>query len=201
VVWRTYYKWRALDAWIRNVVVIQEWMFRGGGIATANMRLALVVKNWNGLSFAAGRLVLSDAKRSTEVDQRILREMWLCRVWARMVEEAVIVGEVDVDPRDYLAAPWAFTRHTWIPPKWEYALTPGEEVSADLDEIAGNLATVEDKLGKRGHDLEDFIARREREVRLLRKAGLAETPVRPTVGRPPSTNVSPETRTPDEVPA
>lgn len=172
-----------------------EWNYRRVA-AAINWPYEMVVKNWNGLSFAAGRLVLADAKRSTEVDQKILREMWLCRVWARMVEEGVIVGEIDVDPRDYMAAPWAFNRHTWIAPKWEYALTPGEEVTADLDEIAGNLATLEDKLGKRGHDLEDFIARKSREDRLLQEAGIAPAPQRPTVGRPPSPSVSPETNQP-----
>jgi len=176
-----------------------EWNYRRVA-AAINWPYEMVVKNWNGLSFAAGRLVLTDAKRSTEVAQKILREMWLSRVWARMVEEAVIVGEVEVDPRDYLGSPWAFTRHTWIAPKWDYALTPGEEVTADLDEIAGNLSTVEDKLGKRGHDLEDFIARRSREVRLFREAGLDPQPARPTAGRPPTTpaaaGVSPETNQP-----
>jgi capsid protein len=34
------------------------------------------------------------------------------------------------------------------------------------------LGTLEDKLGKRGYDLEDLIARRKRELRLLKEAGL-----------------------------
>ena len=55
------------------------------------------------------------------------------------------------------------------------ALNPGEEVDADLAEIEGGLATVEEKLGKRGHDLETFIAARARERRLLSEAGVVTT--------------------------
>ena len=45
-------------------------------------------------------------------------------------------------------------------------------MTADVDEISQNLATLEDKLGKRGYDLEDLIERRRREVKLLTDAGL-----------------------------
>jgi lambda family phage portal protein len=152
----------------------QEWNYRRVA-AAINWPYEMVVKNWNGLSFAAGRLVLTDAKKSTEVGQKIMRELWLARVWQRMVEEAVIVGAVEVDVRQYMATPFEFQRHVWIPPKWDYALTPGEEVDADVAEIEAGLATIEDKLGKRGYDLESLIARRQRERKLLAAAGLTPT--------------------------
>lgn len=164
-------------------VPFMEWNYRRVA-AAINWPYEMVVKNWNGLSFAAGRLVLTDARKSTQVGQRLMREQWLSRVWERMIEESVIVGELDVDPLTYLSAPHEFQRHVWIAPTWDYALNPGEEVDADISEINANLATVEDKLGKRGYDLEQLIARRSREKRLFREAGLDEpTPVSP--GRPP----------------
>jgi lambda family phage portal protein len=177
-----------------------EWNYRRVA-AAINWPYEMVVKNWNGLSFAAGRLVLTDAKKATEVSQQIMREMWLERVWNRMVEEAVIVGEVEIDPRDYMADPFEFNRHVWIAPKWEYALNPGEDVKADMDEIVGNLATVEDKLLKRGYDLTEFIARRKREKKLLAESGLnaeaAPAPNAPGAGRPPM----PTPMNPDGAPA
>lgn len=148
-----------------------EWNYRRVA-AALNWPYEMVVKNWGSLSFSAGRLVLTDAKKSTQVGQKIMCEMWLCRVWARMVEEAVIVGAVDIDPRDYLANPLAYQRHVWIPPRWDYALNPGEDVKADIDEIGANLQTLEDALGKRGYDLEEFVARRKREKEILEAAGL-----------------------------
>lgn len=152
-----------------------EWNYRRVA-AAINWPYEMVVKNWNGLSFAAGRLVLTDAKKATEVGQKIMRELWLARVWERLVFEAVVVGAVSIDPRAFLSRPDAFTRHVWIPPKWEYALNPGEEVDADIAEIDANLATLEDKLGKRGYDLEEIVARRKREKRLLDEAGIASPP-------------------------
>lgn len=143
----------------------------------------MVTRRWSGLSFAAGRLVLSEAKLTTEIGQRLMRELWFSRVWERMFEEGVITGEIDVSPAEYAADAYSFTRHAWIAPRWEYALNPGEDVDADLAEIEGGLATVEEKLGKRGHDLETFIAARARESRLLAEAGLAPTR-KPMVPRP-----------------
>lgn len=156
-----------------NFSPFMEWNYRRVA-AAINWPYEMVVKNWNGLSFAAGRLVLTDAKKSTEVGQKIMREMWLSRVWCRMVEEAVIVGECDIDPRLFLMSPDTFQRHVWIPPKWDYALNPGEEVNADIAEVAANMSTLEEKLGKRGHDLEEIIARRKRENELLDAAGLKQ---------------------------
>ena len=89
-----------------------------------------------------------------------------------MVEEGVIVGEIDVDPSLYASHRDAINRHEWIPPRWDYALNPGEEVDADIAELSAELATFEEKLGKRGHDLESFIAARQRERRLFAAAGL-----------------------------
>lgn len=176
-----------------------EWNYRRVA-AAINWPYEMVVKNWNGLSFAAGRLVLTDAKKSTEVAQKMMREMWLSRIWDRMVDEAVIVGAVDIDPRVYLADPEPFRRHAWIPPKWEYALNPGEEVSADVSEVANNMALLEDKLGKRGHDLEEFIERRARERQLLQDSGLNPDVAQPGASAPqPNSDKQPQDSQPQEV--
>ena len=144
--------------------------------AAINWPFEMVLKDWSGTSFAGGRLVLADAKKATEVGQKLMAELWLARVWERLVEEAVIVGEVDIDPSDFLATPYVFNEHTWIPPRWDYALNPGEDVSADIAEIDAGLALYEEKLGKRGYDLEDFAKRRARERRIFEQNGLKPDP-------------------------
>lgn len=148
-----------------------EWNYRRVA-AAINWPYEMVVKNWSGISFAGGRIILSGARRSTEVGQKMMGEKWFDRVWRRMVEEAVIFGLVDVNPVDYMLNRRTYGEHIWIAPRWDYALNPGEEVAADVDEVANNLALVEDKLGKRGYDLEDFLARKEREHKLFAKHGL-----------------------------
>ena len=144
--------------------------------AAINWPFEMVLKDWSGTSFAGGRLVLADAKKATEVGQKFMSELWFSRVWERIVREAVIVGAIDVEPGDYLASPFTYHEHVWIPPRWDYALNPGEEVSADIAEIDAGLALYEEKLGKRGYDLEDFAKRRARERRIFEQSGLKPDP-------------------------
>lgn len=161
-----------------------EWNYRRVA-AAINWPYEMIVKNWTGLSFATGRLVLTDAKKATEVGQKMMLEMWFARIWNRIVEESVIVGEVSISPALYLANTHVFQRHVWIPPRWEYALKPSEDVDADVTEVAQNFATIEDKLAKRGYDLEEFVERKVREKELFESAGLS-LPTTPQGGAPGS---------------
>lgn len=148
-----------------------EWNYRRVA-AAINWPYEMVVKNWNELSFAAGRLVLTDAKKATEVSQKIMRELWFAGIWNRMVEECVILGEVDISPVAFYNSPHLFTRHTWIPPRWDYAINPNEDNEADVLEIDENLALLEEKLAKRGYDFSEFVERRQREIEQLKTAGM-----------------------------
>jgi capsid protein len=49
---------------------------------------------------------------------------------------------------------------------------PLKTAQADILELNNGLATLEEKLGERGHDLEDFIAQRKVEKEMLEAAGL-----------------------------
>ena len=175
-----------------------EWNYRRVA-AAINWPYEMVVKNWAGISFAGGRIVLAGAKRATQVAQKMMAEQWLSRVWHRMVEESVIVGAIDVSPAEYMAAPLVYQRHVWIPPRWDYALNPGEEVKADVEELSSNLALLEDAVGKRGYDLEDFIARKSRENRLLTDSGL--TPVQTQTQVIAARDAQANSSQPSEVPA
>lgn len=115
-----------------------------------NFPYEMLGKNWGGLSFAAGRLVLAEARLFTESQQKLLTEAWLSVVWGRMVEEAVIVGAVDIPPRLYQRMPWAFKAHEWGPPAWPFALTPREEIQAAADAVENNFTTKQKIISRFG---------------------------------------------------
>lgn len=148
----------------------QEWNYRRTA-AAIDWPYEWLMKDYRGLSFAGGRLVLTDGKLTTKVFQQLLTEIMLCRIWWRLVDEAVILGEVEIDPVAYFSAPWVFQAHRWIPPAWPYAITPGEEINADNDEVEANLATKADKLAARGLDLEEVLEQRAYEIELERSTG------------------------------
>lgn len=139
--------------------------------AGMNFPYEMLGKNWGGLSFAAGRLVLAEARLFTEAQQKLLIESWLCAIWGRMVEEAVIVGAVDIPPRLYSRMPWVFKAHQWGPPAWPYALTPREEIDAAIAAVENNLDTKQRVISRAGGWWREVFAQRaiEREEERTQK--------------------------------
>lgn len=128
--------------------------------AGMNFPYEMLAKNWGGLSFAAGRLVLAEARLFTESQQKLLTEAWLSPIWSRMVEEAVIVGAVDIPVKLYNQKPWMFKGHEWGPPAWPYALTPREEIDAAITEVENNITTKQKIIAKRGGWWREVFAQR-----------------------------------------
>ena len=98
--------------------------------------------------------------------------MFLTQWWNRMVDEAVIVGAVDIDPRKYSENRFRFRAHSWTAPRFAYALTPGEEVNAKVTAIDNNLATLADSLAEDQQDLEVVIKQRSKECEMEREADI-----------------------------
>lgn len=134
--------------------------------AGLNWPYEMLMKDWRGVSFAGGRIILNAAKISTRVRQKLITESLLRPFWNRLVDEAVMLGEVDIDPRVYRDHMHVFRRHSWAPPRWSYAITPGEEVNAVVTAIDNNLMTLADALAEGQQDLEEVVAQRaiEREM-------------------------------------
>ncbi len=142
-------------------------------IATGmNYAYEFLMRDFRGLSFAGGRLVLNGSKRSVEANQQRVRETWYQPIIARVVEEAIMVGAVSLQPRLYARQPWAWALHKATPPAWGYAINPKEEVDADIAELDGCLTTLEDLIAKRGGDYEEVIAQRRKEIAQLKEAGI-----------------------------
>ncbi len=157
-----------------------EWNDRNKA-AGMNFPYEMLAKNWVGLSFAAGRLALTDVRLFVESQQKLLCERILCPIWHRMVEEAVIVGAVDIPPLLYQRMPYVFRAHEWGPPAWPYALTPREEIDADIAAIEANITTKQKVIAKRGGWYREVFAQRaierEEERRLKIQPGSAEAEV------------------------
>lgn len=145
--------------------------------AGLNWSYEMLMKDWRGVSFAGGRIVLHGAKMSTRTRQQMLIESCLTPIWNRIVDEAVILGIVSIDPRVYAANLFTFRRHTWTPPKWSYSLTPGEEVDAKLKSIDGNLETLADVLAEDQYDFEEVMEQRKIERQMERDNNILPTKV------------------------
>lgn len=149
----------------------QEWNYRR--IAAAiNWPYEMLVKNWAGLSFVAGRLILSEARLETKSRQKMLDEGFLRPVWERMVDECVLTGACNIEPRNWNARPWVYRAHTWTAPAWSYAINPGEEVKANIEAVNNNQKTLSEVIAEDAGDLEERLEVRKREVELQRKYGI-----------------------------
>jgi len=137
--------------------------------ASLNWPYEMLMKDWRGVSFAGGRIILNGARIATKVRQKLITVSLLRPIWYRFVEECVIVGAVDIDPRTYRDNLPVFRRHTWTSPKWSYAINPAEEVKATILELDNNLTTLEKELGERQGDLEETFAQRQIEREMARR--------------------------------
>lgn len=137
--------------------------------AGQNWPYEMLMKDWRGVSFAGGRIILHGAKLSTRGRQKLIAEMFLRCYWNRMVDECVIVGATSIDPRRYAEQPWRFKTHSWTPPKWGYAITPGEEVKAKILAVENNFTTLADILAEDQLDLEEVLPQRAKERQLERE--------------------------------
>jgi lambda family phage portal protein len=141
---------------------MQEWNYRRAAAGMA-FPYEMLAKNWVGLSFAGGRLSLTEGRLFVRAEQKRLRESLLLRVWNRIVEESVIVGACSIPPRLYERAPWFFQTHEWSDPAWPFALTPREEVDAAIELVDNNIRTKASVVGEYGGNLEEVFAARKKE--------------------------------------
>lgn len=109
--------------------------------AALGMAYEMLARDWRGVSFAGGRIILSGVKLDTETRQERIATRWLAPIAHRMVDEAVLLGKVDIPALKYGQRPLIYRRHEWIPQAWPYSVAPGEEVDALLKAVDGNLLT------------------------------------------------------------
>lgn len=169
--------------------------------ASLNWPYEMLMKDWRGVSFAGGRIILNGAKISTKVRQKLIAESMLRPFWHRLVEESVITGAVDIDARLYRDYRYIFHRHVWTGPRWSYALTPGEEVNAIVTALDNNLTTLAKELSENQEDLEEVLAQRIIEREMERQGNIRPNAVAETESAATAMESTDETGTPEEMPA
>lgn len=153
--------------------------------------------DWRGVSFAGGRIRLTEARLDCQSRQKFLIELFLSRVWERFVTEAVILGLVDIDPRMFQAHRRAFLAHEFIPPAFPFAVNPSQEMDADIKAVDNNFDTKAARIAARsGRDIRHVYTEREWEMREERRRGiLKEDPAPsaiPAAARPEEPDVDAE---------
>lgn len=143
--------------------------------AALNYAYEMVQKNWSGVSFSGGRLVLNEVRQASKVWQKLMVEKFLSPTWEFHLKYR---RKTAADLTAYLTDPAVMASHTWTPPGWSYALNPGEDVRANTAAVLGNQKLLADVLAENGYDLEEFAAARAAEIELMRPL----TPPQPETG-------------------
>lgn len=158
-----------------NIVgTLHEWNHRRIA-AGMNWPYEFLMKDWRGVSFAGGRLVLNGAKITCQCEQQLLVVAWFAGIWNEMVREAVlfsVTSGVTINLSRFQQRPWVYQAHQWSAPAWTYAITPGEEIDADIKAVEHNFKTLEQVAGERGGNMEDVLEQRQKERKLEEAKGI-----------------------------
>lgn len=114
------------------------------------------------VNFSSARVRMLDFRREAEVDQWTVVVPKLCDRICRAFEDAAVLA--DLVP----SATYEFYHST---PKWSY-VDPSKEVSADLEEIAGGLASISEKLRQRGYNPDAVFHELAGDIGKLKELGI-----------------------------
>lgn len=124
-------------------------------------------------SFSASRLAMELPSRINERRRMAIVKPFYQNVFRAWLEEQIETGRIKLPygaPEFWQAAD-AYSNAMWRG-KGKPTSDPLKTAQADILELNNGLATLEEKLGERGHDLEDHIAQRKAEREMLEAAGL-----------------------------
>jgi lambda family phage portal protein len=140
----------------------------------ANVSYAPVSGDYSQSNYSSSRLSLLDDRDQFKALQQWYVRNFRARVHAVWLQQAVLSRQIPAlpvesyvaDPERYMAARWKLRGWSWI--------DPSKEVEAARDAIAGGLTTHTDVIEQTGggQDIEDFIEKKSRELKLFKDAGL-----------------------------
>lgn len=134
----------------------------------------MLMKDWRGISFAGGRIVLNAKRLSVRGKQKLFGDSWFVPIWEEFVRQAVATGATSLTASEYQRAPWAWNRVDAVPPAWSYSITPSEEVRAKNDKVQTNQSTLQEVCAEDGKDWQDVLKQRKRERDMERQFGLLD---------------------------
>lgn len=113
------------------------------------------------VNFSSARVALLEFRRNAEQLQWLTLIPRLCEpIWNAFIDAAVLGGQLS--RADYAV--------DWSTPKWSY-VNPVQDVAADLDEIAGGLSSISEKLRQRGYKPELVFEELKSDMQRLQKDG------------------------------
>jgi len=116
------------------------------------------------VNFSSARVRMLDFRREAEMTQWLLLVPKLCDRICRAFEAAAVLASVVEE---------AAREIEHATPKWDY-VNPQQDVRADLDEIAGGLSSISEKLRRRGYKPEAVFAELAADIKKLRDLGLLD---------------------------
>lgn len=125
-------------------------------------------------SFSASRLALELPGRINKRRRAAIVEPFYRTAFAAWLEESFETGRIEL-PKGapaFWENPAAYTESLWRG-EGKPVADPYKQAMADILEIENGLSTLEEKLGERGHDLEEVISQRKSEKEQLEAAGLS----------------------------
>lgn len=115
-------------------------------------------------TFSSARVRMLDFRREAEMTQWTLLVPRLCDRICRAFADAAVLGGV-VKEANY--------RVDHATPKWDY-VNPAQDVKADLDEIAGGMSSISEKLRRRGYKPEAVFVELAKDFDRLKELGLLD---------------------------
>lgn len=141
---------------------------------TVSTPYELVSQDFSQTTYTSGRMALTEVRRVYRKYQRWLVDKFLHPMWERLLEEAILMGEIAAPRFDEFRD--EYTQAQWIGPSWQW-VDPEKEVNATNLAITGNLTTLADECAGQGKDWEDVLRQRAREKSRADKLGLTPAPL------------------------
>jgi lambda family phage portal protein len=144
-------------------------------------------------SFSASRLALETPYRINLKRRAAITEKFYAAVFKAWLEEAVETGVINVPAKavPFYANPDAYCNSVWLG-SGRITPDPLKAAQATILELENGLTTMTAALGERGLDLEETIATRKAEMKMLKDAGLPMPTSTPIVAAPVDDNADPE---------
>lgn len=136
----------------------------------------LVSMDFSKANYSNMRAALLEARRMFKTHQQQLEHTFCQPIYERVVELAILRGEIALPYAVFEANREAVCRARWIHPGWGW-VDPEKEVDSALKAIAGGLSSLADETANNGRDWEDVQDQRKREIGRARGKGLETFPV------------------------
>jgi lambda family phage portal protein len=149
-----------------------------------NWPFTWLTKDYRRVNFISGRLGEIDGRMVIRSDQQLLTETFLNPCADRIITEAVITGEVSIDPTLFDRSKHHFLKHNWIGPGRPWV--DPREVQANIASKEHNLDTLAGIHARNGLDTEEVIAERGRERAMEREQEAVPPGTQPEFEEPDS---------------